>query len=616
MPPSAPPSGRGVGSARRAPSADAAGLRAKAAEGGNTYSAVAASVGRAARPRSATPSGGSRSVHAADAARNGSDKVMAAWKNACAELKTTANQIDKENTKARTRLMALERELQKRERLLRQLVLLSQNGQGIGLDLIEKLREERNLLPIYKKKAQDLQGLIADKEAEIKELKRDPIFTKIIELQIEYASWTHETKRLDGLLADPEGEAARREVEAQKQRVDDLEAQLDGAEERRSAVESELAEVEADHGVSLQVFKEKEKDLRAQQESTKDLAVNFKQMLQERKHVEHLQQEIESMELTRSQYEQELADISSGTEQLLAISQPPLPPLGRRAISQVALHEPLQTDHRPATASSFNTVRSAAARRVGASSLLASLAAEDRDADGLLSIDELAAALAKTGAMLPREQVEALAAQCPTFRFDPEGRVRWLDFLVVLDRGSGMSAIMPPSQPELPNTRPLRAACLRTGLGVEDLKAKMLKCSRATELEAVLAQELKMSSSAVAAFVTAWQQHGGSRGLLLALPLAEAAPLTAAARDAWLARCVTVCRAHRRELDESFTVWRSDMLLTERQFMMVCSDVMPELPEEDLDDLALFAGGGEDGDHVETVDAKELLRLCDSGATY
>ncbi|CAE8595796.1 unnamed protein product, partial [Polarella glacialis] len=143
----------------------------------------------------------------------------------CTELKLAANTTSKDTMRMRTRYMVLERELQKRERQLRSLITLSQNGGGLSMDLIERLREERNMLPLFQRKIKDLHGQIEERDVEIKRIKRDPQFTRIIELQVEYASWQHETRRLESLLQEPHSGAAtsKREVEVHSQRVAKLE---------------------------------------------------------------------------------------------------------------------------------------------------------------------------------------------------------------------------------------------------------------------------------------------------------------------------------------------------------------------------------------------------------
>ncbi|CAE6962111.1 unnamed protein product [Symbiodinium sp. CCMP2592] len=64
--------------------------------------------------------------------------------------------------------MALDKELNKRERLLQTMVKLNQAGMGLSLEMIEKLREERNMLPLYRRKAQDLQQQIDEREKDQK----------------------------------------------------------------------------------------------------------------------------------------------------------------------------------------------------------------------------------------------------------------------------------------------------------------------------------------------------------------------------------------------------------------------------------------------------------------
>lgn len=207
--------------------------------------------------------------------------------------------------------MALERELQKRERILRQLVLLNHAGQGLGVDLMDKLREERNLLPVYRRRTQDLLLQVQEKDAEIKRLKRDPYFTRIIELQVEFASWQHEARRLQGLLQEPSmevNEAAKKEVEVHALRVQRLEAELQSAEEQKKSVLSDLTETETDHAAWLQAYQERERDLTREQDSTRDAALSFKELLQKRKEVEQLQGEIEEMALRRKRTERELED--------------------------------------------------------------------------------------------------------------------------------------------------------------------------------------------------------------------------------------------------------------------------------------------------------------------
>lgn len=514
----------------------------------------------------------------------------------------------------RTQLMALERDLQKRERLLRHLATVSKSGQGIGLDVVEKLREERNMLPIYKKKAQDLQALIEEKDSEIRALKRDPQFTRIIELQVEYASWQHETKRLESLLAEPSdavNDAAKQEIEVHERRAQALEGELDAAEEKRTRAERDFEDMESEHADWLQRYNEREEELTEQQQLTHDLAISFKELLQKRKSAEQLQSEMEEMALNKKRYAEEI-EIAEGQLEKTAARE--ALSLGRTAVSEATLRgEPLPGAS-AASAASLWALRRSAAARSGPGSLFAQLLAQDTDADGLLDVQQLAEALAAHG-LHPTSPGEAaaLAEQLPPSMAPAteagERRVRWLDLLVVLDRlGCAASRTPAPAAPPatLPDLKPLRAACLGAEVGREELRRRLL--AAATKVQArALFEGLLGAGDAANAWISCWEGYGPT-ALALRLPFGDVAP-TQAALGAWLGRCVAAAGAHRKEMVESFSVWREDMQLTEDQFRMVCLDIFGvELSEDDVDDLALFTGcTGPEG----IVDGAALLKLAD-----
>eukprot|EP00927_Polykrikos_kofoidii_P026355 TRINITY_DN23496_c0_g1_i1.p1 TRINITY_DN23496_c0_g1~~TRINITY_DN23496_c0_g1_i1.p1 ORF type:complete len:638 (-),score=121.43 TRINITY_DN23496_c0_g1_i1:160-2073(-) len=552
-----------------------------------------------------------------------SEQNFRALQHECFQLKCAANGIEKETTKTRTRLMALERELQKRDRLLRQLMAHSKAGQGIGKDLVEKLREERNLLPILKRKAQDLQAQIEEKDIEFRSMKRDPMFTRIIELQVEYASWQHEMRRLEGLLNEPSVElndAARREVDVHEQRVANLEQDAADIEAKRSEVISELNTVEEEWEDCQKEYEEGEQNLKRQQDSTRDTAVSFKALLQERREAEQLESEIEQLSLHKRQYVEELGTFKSAEPASDTSVRLGGPPLGRRFVSKNVLTSTLELPFTPSVTSSFRAMRVAAANCGGEESVFARLVAADDKVggSGLLSQGELASVLADVldgggGARppLPSSVAAVVATAAATGGLpgaDEEGRIRWLDFLVTLDRlnsktiGLNSSAMPPP----LPDIRPLRAACLRSCMSAEVLRQRLCEVNGASEMEAFVAD---LGVPEAKAWADAWEAHGGIAGLLLRLPLWEAA-LPDVELRAWLARCTDAVKAHRRELDESFVVWRADMFMLEAQFNMVCTDVLGvELSQEDVDDLGLLAGVGE-GDCM-MVDGSKVLLLGD-----
>ncbi|CAJ1351862.1 unnamed protein product [Effrenium voratum] len=173
------------------------------------------------------------------------EKRLEELQQQCTEIKCLINSTSEENLRTRTRLMSLEKELNKRERLLQMLVKLSQANLPLGPELVEKLREERNLLPLYRRKAQDLQQLIDEREKDHKAMKRDPFFTRVIELQVEYVSWKQEGLRLEALLSDEDKDAGKKEAEVYQTRVEKLTEEREAKEKQLQKVKQELEEEEA-----------------------------------------------------------------------------------------------------------------------------------------------------------------------------------------------------------------------------------------------------------------------------------------------------------------------------------------------------------------------------------
>lgn len=513
----------------------------------------------------------------------------------------------------RTQLQALERELQKRERLLGQLAALSRSGTGIGMDIIEKLREERNMMPIYKKKAADLRALVDEKDSDIRNLKRDPQFTRIIELQVEYASWQHETKRLESLLAEPSEEvndAAKQEIQVHERRVQKLEDELDDVEDKQTKAEREFEEMETEHATCLQRYNEREDELAEQQQLTHDLAISFKDLLQKRKHAEQLQNEMEEMALNKRRYAEEIEIAESQLEKAAAREALSL---GRTAVSATTLRgEPLPGTSAAAAASLWALRRSASSRS-GPGSLLAQLLAQDTDSDGLLDVRQLEKALAAQGLHpLSPGETAALVEQLPPSMAPVteagERRIRWLDLLVVLDRLGGAASPAPASmaRPDaLPDLLLLRAACLQKEVGREELQRRLLAAATPAQARALF-EGLLGAGEAAEAWLACWEAFGPA-GLALRLPFGKVAP-TQAALGAWLCRCVAAASAERNEIARSFAVWRDDMKLDQTQFHMVCNTIFAlELSEDDVDDLALYLGcTGPEG----VVDAAAVLELA------
>jgi len=197
--------------------------------------------------------------------------------------------------------MALTKEKNKRDRLLQTMVRLNHEGLGLGPEIIDKLREEYTImLPLYRKKAQDLQQQILEREKDHKAMKRELDFTRIIELQVEFVSWKQESRRLESMMKqDPE--AVSKEAEMQEKRVKQLSQELAEIKRQLVRAQDELTGEQEGHQSAKELFEEKAEELARVQSETKDITIECKQLIQDRKEAEHLQTEINEMELDRKQ---------------------------------------------------------------------------------------------------------------------------------------------------------------------------------------------------------------------------------------------------------------------------------------------------------------------------
>eukprot|EP00931_Biecheleriopsis_adriatica_P041027 TRINITY_DN23495_c0_g1_i1.p1 TRINITY_DN23495_c0_g1~~TRINITY_DN23495_c0_g1_i1.p1 ORF type:complete len:634 (+),score=188.04 TRINITY_DN23495_c0_g1_i1:149-1903(+) len=544
------------------------------------------------------------------------------------ELKCQGHSAAEENMRTRTRLMALEKELSKRERVLQSMVKLKQAGLGLGLDLIEKLREERNLLPIYRRKVHDLQSQMEDRDLELQKMKRDPFFTRVLELQVEYVSWKQEGKRLDSLLADPSTEVndvARQEEEVHERRCTKLQQELEAAERQRDQVMEELEDAQAEHESWDKSYKDREQELTRQHDLTRDLAVAFKQLLQTRKQAEKLQGEIDEMDLTKRQNQEQIEELEAS-----------LKAAAEKEEREAAMDSCTITgDALAATEAKLAGVDRGLwllRRNVGQASyesLFACLRALDEDEDGLLSHQELVQALSQWhGCPLEAEQAAKMLEDLllPPEAAGPSCSVRWLDIVAGLDSlGNDLSSrgIGPSTEEELPELRPLRWACIRARKSSEELRQEILSIDRLAAAEsyfgvrnnqrnakAASGRSLALPADEAVRWVEAWKRLG-SRRLLLLLPLSEAA-MPSLVFDAWQARVRQAVQKNKKDLAEAFTVekvGRPDSVLRQRDFRMICRDVLGvELDEEDIEDLMLMFIDTELSATKEVVNGKALLQ--------
>eukprot|EP00930_Biecheleria_cincta_P026080 TRINITY_DN18446_c0_g1_i1.p1 TRINITY_DN18446_c0_g1~~TRINITY_DN18446_c0_g1_i1.p1 ORF type:complete len:629 (-),score=131.25 TRINITY_DN18446_c0_g1_i1:113-1999(-) len=605
-------------------------LSAKAPPGPRSSKARPGQAGRGA----GTPQAQGRTLAQAQAAAANAARALDELKENCRVLKASSNAIAKETLMVRTRLRAMEPELQKREKVLRSMITSHQMGTGLGIEIVEKLREERNLLPIFNRKVQALKEELEDREADIKRLKQDKRFTKIIELQVEYVTWKHESRRLDALLrpdlVDGEDDAAVATVdcEVHRDQVEKLKAELAAQETRQARVQEDLVNIEDDHKHLKANCDEKEDVLNEEKDQTRELAMNFKDLLQKVKYAEQLQSEIDSMALMRRKHEQQLKAIADGERQSIQIATVKQMNPSYCLVSAAAMHGELPVSE--AMQNRTLSMRRAAARsRDAQSSLFEQLRLHDKDCDGLLSHDELHSAI-RAWEECPVEPAEAVSILIGLLDEETcQSSFSWLDMLASLERYdcshvSNVSPTSTPSSPSSPSQKlqtaelhllppmwPLRAACLRLGVSREELEERLQSLTSANDAQ-TLFNSLGLSPTAAASWLETWRLLGTSR-MLLQLPLNEAA-LQADAYPAWSARCIDAVQKHRKELEDSFKVWNADSMMSEMQFSMACSDVCGlYLSPDDIRDLALFAGGDPDSERA-SVDGRIVLSIGNKGA--
>lgn len=506
-------------------------------------------------------------------------------------MKCQINSTSEENLKNRTRLMALTKEKNKRDRLLQTMVKLNRQGLGLGPEIVDKLREEYNImLPLYRKKAQDLQQQMLEREKDHKAMKREVDFTRIIELQVEFVSWKQEAKRLELMKEDED--AAKKEAEIQQKRVDQLTKELAEIKKQQSTAQEELNEEEEGHGFARDLHDEKFEELSRFQSETKEVAIEYKQSLQDRKEAEKLQTEIDEMELDRKKDQEEIEAL-----QARLITTPTV------AVDRYTVTGAAQSAM-PAKKESGLALLRRASRRESPQPLMRCLLAADQDQDGLVNEQELVECMGQWHGC-PLDPIEAarILFRLASRVSEDMDRIRWLDAMVMLD------AFGPSEWDEqLPDLMVLRWACLRARLYSEELLRQLGAIDSKSKAEAFFGggAALEMPPNEAAQWVQAWQKHGSDR-LMLLLPMGEAT-LSRGEMNAWLSRVKIAVQNQREELQRAFTqVWgRADMLLTPEQFRMVCGDVLClELSEEDIEDLLLYSSSSFPAE--EAIDGKKLL---------
>lgn len=541
------------------------------------------------------------------------ESVLRHVKEKCRELKEVANHAVQEKKLLSTRQMALDRELQRRERLLRTMVQLQNAGQGLGIDLIEKLREERNMLPIYRKKLQELEDAAAARDVEIRNLKHDEKFTHIIELQVEYASWQHECRRLQYLLEDMaahDGSALQKEVEVLSTRAEGLKEQLEEDRAKQENVEAEMIIAKGRLDSTYKRYEGVRQQLASEHETTEGVAATLQEFIAKRREVDQANSDVSDLKRYRDKVSAELDSLSAKVADLERQQGMVKKPHQQISESVFLCETPAMGSTRGwkalrcAAAFGFDSPRGA---------LLSRFLALDEEKDGILPlqqiVDEFIAVAGDCQAARDLAASSCLdVVSVQHTRDDGSKCVRWLDALVALDRLGGNVGRRAKPQ-KLPCTRTLRSACLRKPCHIEELISGLE--GLADQAAAVdFFHTLGLDDNSLNEWVEAWWALGSAH-LLARLPLSVAST-TSSARTAWMERCKFAVRQERDELQDVFSQFPY-MVIKEEQFAPICTGVLSTcLTPEDIDDLGLWARGPPGDRGLVEVDGNIILSLSQS----
>lgn len=451
-----------------------------------------AGVGGGGSPRTVLPHPSASGGGANFRPRSAGVKSGAAWKRAeqmealremCVHLKRTANALSEDNMKVKTRMMTVERELGRREKLLRELVQANRSGHGVTMDLKDRLSEERNLLSIFKRKCAALAKNLEERERAIHALKREPRFTRIVELETELQPWVAEIRRLDALMRAPSVElnsVAYAEVEAHKRRAEvSCRLELEKLEKQRTRILGELRDAESEHQEVMTDFLNKENELKHVDADAQGLAKEFKELVEKlaeheelRKQIRRLSQEKDDHVARQEATKQQIQQIIRENNRQMTISHLTLKQIqddeSRDWMNDFFLFPQGEAGEQLFSCAELRFWEKLARRmwllgQEGSLMLSDRLRAADSDSDGVLSVEELAgvlsgpglsldpadfspdpAALEGWGSLLARMLSPGTPGLQPAPQSNPHfdgaadadraPSIRWLDLLVLFDR--------------------------------------------------------------------------------------------------------------------------------------------------------------------------------------
>ncbi|CAD7963124.1 unnamed protein product [Amoebophrya sp. A120] len=238
--------------------------------------------------------------------------------------------------KLAARQKQMERQVQRREKALFEVTKANRNNVPVPVNLLEHLSQANtNAIPLYKRKRQELEDVLREKDSKIAELKKEPLFTKIVELEAILSCYQNEFHRLQQAYQQSlggssagggsssssskqgsGGEIARQEIAVLQGMLQSKNMEMDALVRKKAKHVDEVAEQESEYQLFLEEYKRVEQQLQEKHAEVRMVYERFKARLEEVKKKEQLRKELEKLEEKAQEQEAVLKKIDHNLSNL------------------------------------------------------------------------------------------------------------------------------------------------------------------------------------------------------------------------------------------------------------------------------------------------------------
>ncbi|CAD7943563.1 unnamed protein product [Amoebophrya sp. A25] len=216
------------------------------------------------------------------------------------EIKKETHALKQKQMKLAARQKLAERQLGRRDKSMKQVADSASANAPVPVGLLENLKQlNHNGVGLYKRKRAELESHLQEKDARIAELKKEPLFTKIVELEAILTCYQNEFTRLQRLQRDSQGhlsDAGQEEIEVLKKMVTSKNAEVDALIKRKTRQAAELEEAETDYAAFMEEYKTVEDGLNGKHAEVKKVYDRFKKLLEDVKRKEQMRKDLEQVE--------------------------------------------------------------------------------------------------------------------------------------------------------------------------------------------------------------------------------------------------------------------------------------------------------------------------------